>query len=67
MERLEAEAEEDREKDFYSLGMPEEEMFTFKASENFIPEKERVLKSAAKQKPSQTTASKPFNRRPKRR
>ena len=60
-------AEEDREKDFYSLGMPEEEMFTFKASENFIPEKERVLKSAAKQKPSQTTASKPFNRRPKRR
>lgn len=57
--------EEEREKEFYSLGMPEEEMFTFKANENFIPERARVLKSAAKQKTNQATASKPFHRRPK--
>nr|WP_288355716.1 hypothetical protein [uncultured Pseudomonas sp.] len=59
-------AEEEREKEFYSLGMPEEEMFTFKASDNFAPERERVLKSAAKQKATQQTPGKPSNRYRKR-
>ncbi|MBW1248380.1 hypothetical protein I7860_16975 [Pseudomonas tolaasii] len=57
--------EEEREKDFYSLGMPEEEMFTFKALGNFVPERERVLRSAAKQKPSQPSARRPYKHRQK--
>lgn len=56
-------AEEDREKDFYSLGMPEDEMFTFKAMENFIPERERVLKSAAKQKTNPIPVRRPYTKR----
>jgi energy-coupling factor transporter ATP-binding protein EcfA2 len=43
-------AEELRERDFYSLGMPDDEMFTFKALELFKAEKGRVMKSAEKQK-----------------
>ena len=42
-------AEEIREKDLYSLGMPESEMFTFKAMFNFETERLRVLKSAKNQ------------------
>lgn len=57
--------EEEREKDFYSLGMPEEEMFTFKALGNFVPERERVLRSAAKQKPSQPSTRRPYKHRQK--
>lgn len=55
--------EEAREKEFYSLGMPEDEMFTFKAAVNFHPEKERVIKSAAKQKNLSTPPKKFFKRR----
>ncbi|PQV89211.1 hypothetical protein, partial [Cronobacter sakazakii] len=36
--------EEDQERDLYSLGMPEDEMFSFKAESSFNIEKERVLK-----------------------
>jgi energy-coupling factor transporter ATP-binding protein EcfA2 len=41
-------AEEHREKDAYSLGMPDAEMFTFKPAEGFEDEKNRVLASARK-------------------
>lgn len=41
--------EELRERELYSLGMPEDEMFTSKAALNFESEKARVLKSARKQ------------------
>jgi hypothetical protein len=43
-------SEEQREKDAYSLGMPVEEMFTFKPSDGFEAEKVRVLASARKNK-----------------
>ncbi|MFJ2480328.1 hypothetical protein ACIOWE_08640 [Pseudomonas sp. NPDC087598] len=43
------ENEENRERETHSLGMPKEEMFTFKASESFREEKKRVLKSAKRQ------------------
>jgi energy-coupling factor transporter ATP-binding protein EcfA2 len=43
-------AEEMREKEIHSLGMPENEMFTAKASLSFEKERRRVLKSAKKQK-----------------
>lgn len=42
--------EEQREKEIYSLGMPDEEMFTTKASASFQEESKRVLKSAKRQK-----------------
>ncbi|MDU3569514.1 MAG: hypothetical protein E7F77_01655 [Serratia marcescens] len=41
--------EESHERDFYSLGMPEDEMFSFKAENSFKIEKQRVLKSAKRQ------------------
>lgn len=41
-------AEEQREKDAYSLGMPDAEMFTFKPDHGFEAEKARVLASARK-------------------
>ena len=41
--------EEAMERDLYSLGMPESEMFTFKANEVFTVEKVAVRKSASKQ------------------
>lgn len=40
--------EEQRERDTYSLGMPESEMFTFKPAQGFEEEKNRVLASARK-------------------
>lgn len=43
------EAEEQREKEAFSLGMPEDEMFTAKARKNFAFEKVRVVKSAERQ------------------
>lgn len=42
--------EEVRERDLYSLDMPENEMFTYKVNSEFSKEKERVLKSAMRQK-----------------
>jgi predicted type IV restriction endonuclease/GTPase SAR1 family protein len=42
--------EELREKELYSLGMPESEMFSTKASISFDQERSRVLKSAKRQK-----------------
>lgn len=42
-------AEEARERDMYSLEMPESEMFTYKAKEGFSKEKRRVMKSAIRQ------------------
>ncbi|MCP3025277.1 AAA family ATPase [Cupriavidus basilensis] len=41
--------EELREREMYSLGMPEEEMFSTKAETSFAAEKTRVLRSARKQ------------------
>ncbi|EIK2268901.1 hypothetical protein FXE51_15710 [Vibrio mimicus] len=41
--------EELREKDTFSLDMPEKEMFTHKALSEFIDEKKRVMRSAKKQ------------------
>ncbi|MCU8492736.1 hypothetical protein M2G42_00205 [Vibrio vulnificus] len=41
--------EELREKDAFSLDMPEKEMFTHKALSDFIDEKKRVMRSAKKQ------------------
>ncbi|QQC64352.1 ATP-binding protein [Paraburkholderia ginsengisoli] len=41
--------EELREREMYSLGMPEEDMFSTKAETNFKTEKTRVLKSAKRQ------------------
>lgn len=49
--------EEDQERDLYSLGMPEDEMFSIKAERSFNTEKQRVLKSAKRQN------FKPQNRR----
>jgi hypothetical protein len=46
------ETEEMRERDLYSLGMPETEMFIAKARSEFSVERERVLKSAQKQRSS---------------
>ncbi|WP_196489019.1 hypothetical protein [Burkholderia cepacia] len=42
-------SEEARERELYSLGMPEEEMFTTKAALSFDSEKSRVMRSAKKQ------------------
>lgn len=41
--------EEERERDNYSLDMPECEMFSTRAKDEFVSEKKRVLKSANKQ------------------
>ncbi len=41
--------EEENERELYSLGMPESEMFTFKINEIFLNEKKIVMKSAVKQ------------------
>ncbi|WP_373964393.1 hypothetical protein [Kosakonia sacchari] len=41
--------EEAQERDMYSLGMPEDEMFSAKAEKSFAVEKQRVIKSAARQ------------------
>ena len=41
--------EEERERDLYSLGMPEADMFTYKSMQAFEAEGERVLASAEKQ------------------
>ncbi|MFM0485045.1 hypothetical protein PQQ81_31295 [Paraburkholderia strydomiana] len=41
--------EELREREMYSLGMPEEEMFSSKAETNFTAERTRVLRSARRQ------------------
>lgn len=41
--------EELAEREMYTLGMPENEMFTFKAKESFSVEKQAVIKSASKQ------------------
>jgi hypothetical protein len=43
------EAEESREREFYSLGMPVEQMFTSRIRATFDVEKNRVLKSAKRQ------------------
>lgn len=42
--------EEKREREMYSLGMPEEEMFSYKAHQGFDVEKTRVLRSLKRQK-----------------
>ncbi|WP_072000419.1 type I restriction enzyme HsdR N-terminal domain-containing protein [Kosakonia radicincitans] len=42
-------SEETQERDMYSLGMPEDEMFSAKAEKSFAVEKQRVIKSAARQ------------------
>lgn len=42
--------EEMREREMYSLGMPEEEMFSYKARTGFNSEKARVLRSLKKQR-----------------
>lgn len=42
-------SEEHKEREYYSLEMPEDEMFTFKSKLDFSSEKQRVLKSALKQ------------------
>jgi hypothetical protein len=42
--------EEKREREFYSLGMPEEEMFTYASKKAFVTERLRVLASAVKTK-----------------
>lgn len=47
-------AEESREREMYSLGMPEEEMFSYRASKSFETEKVRVMKSAQRQKQKPT-------------
>jgi energy-coupling factor transporter ATP-binding protein EcfA2 len=49
--------EEMRERDAYSLNMPHEEMFTYKASSAFQQERKRVLASAAKQKSNKVSRS----------
>ncbi|WP_155741554.1 hypothetical protein [Burkholderia vietnamiensis] len=41
--------EESREREMYSLGMPEDEMFSTKAEVSFTAEKDRVLRSAKRQ------------------
>lgn len=41
--------EEDRERELFSLGMPQEEMFTYKSERSFETEKSQVLASAQKQ------------------
>ncbi|MEZ0600973.1 hypothetical protein ACAX43_02260 [Paraburkholderia sp. IW21] len=45
--------EELREREMYSLGMPEEEMFSMKAETNFTAERTRVLRSARRQSSKQ--------------
>lgn len=42
-------SEENREREFYSLGMPEDEMFSVKAERSFTTEKARVIRSAKRQ------------------
>lgn len=51
--------EENREKELYSLDMPESEMFTYKIKASFEVEKVRVLKSASRQKPKKVNRTKP--------
>ncbi|MED5492206.1 MAG: hypothetical protein VYD45_08795 [Pseudomonadota bacterium] len=51
--------EESRERELYSLEMPESEMFTHKIKTNFEVEKVRVLKSARKQKTKKENRTKP--------
>lgn len=51
--------EENREKDLYSLEMPENEMFTYKAKESFSIERVKVLDSAKKQKSKKELRTKP--------
>tara|TARA_Y100000296_G_scaffold85214_1_gene120537 strand:- start:1549 stop:1917 length:369 start_codon:yes stop_codon:yes gene_type:complete len=51
--------EENREREQYSLEMPENEMFTYKIKANFAVEKVRVLKSAKKQKSKSEYRAKP--------
>jgi len=51
--------EENREKEFYSLDMPESEMFTFKIKANFSTEKVRVMKSAKKQQSKKESRANP--------
>jgi predicted ATPase len=48
--------EELRERELYSLGMPEEEMFTFKSLKAFESESKRVISSARKQAKAQVRA-----------
>ena len=45
--------EEKRERELYSLGMPEEEMFTYASKKAFVTERSRVLASAVKTKAHQ--------------
>lgn len=47
-------AEELREKETYSLGMPNEELFTFRMKKDFDNEKKEVMRSAKKQKSKRT-------------
>jgi hypothetical protein len=49
-------AEELRERDLYSLGMPETEMFTYRALSSFEEESKRVLKSAKSQSKSRAAS-----------
>lgn len=51
--------EENREKELYSLEMPETEMFTYKIKASFAVEKVRVMKSARKQKSKNESRTKP--------
>jgi hypothetical protein len=44
-----------RERELYSLGMPELEMFTFKSKQAFEIEKQRVLASATRQQRARPT------------
>jgi hypothetical protein len=52
-------AEESREKELYSLEMPESEMFTYKIKSNFSTEKVRVMKSAKKQESKKVSRANP--------
>lgn len=51
--------EESREKELYSLEMPESEMFTYKIKDNFKNEKVRVMKSAKRQQSKKDSRANP--------
>lgn len=51
--------EESREKELYSLEMPESDMFTYKVKANFEVEKVKVMKSAKRQKSKKESRANP--------
>ncbi|WP_336779101.1 hypothetical protein [Pantoea sp. USHLN256] len=52
--------EELRERDIYSLGMPQDEMFSHKALDNFDSEKQRVMRSAKRQNFKSSSKRQPY-------